>query len=93
MPLYLFYTMVQKSQKWPKTQIKGGGSCLKLHGGRTWIEAVAFLREVLENAASLIARACLIICVFQCLFTSETSLYIRNIALLPYMLCNVPCHF
>ena len=25
MPLYLFYTMVQKSQKWPKTQIKGGG--------------------------------------------------------------------
>ena len=29
MPLYLFYTMVQKSQKLPKTQIKGGGSCLK----------------------------------------------------------------
>ena len=27
MPLYLFYTMVQKSQKWPKIQIKG--SCLK----------------------------------------------------------------
>ena len=25
MPLYVFYTMVQKSQKWPKTQIKGGG--------------------------------------------------------------------
>ena len=25
MPLHLFYTMVQKSQKWPKTQIKGGG--------------------------------------------------------------------
>ena len=23
MPLHLFYTMVQKSQKWPKTQIKG----------------------------------------------------------------------
>ena len=30
MPLNLFYTMVQKSQKWPKTQIKGG-SCLKLN--------------------------------------------------------------
>ena len=30
MPLNLFYTMVQKSQKWPKTQIKGG-SYLK-HG-------------------------------------------------------------
>ena len=28
MPIDLFYTMVQKSQKWPKTQIKGG-SCLK----------------------------------------------------------------
>ena len=25
MPLNLFYTMMQKSQKWPKTQIKGGG--------------------------------------------------------------------
>ena len=24
MPLFVFYTMVQKSQKWPKTQIKGG---------------------------------------------------------------------
>ena len=24
MRLYFFYTMVQKSQKWPKTQIKGG---------------------------------------------------------------------
>ena len=30
MPLYLFYTMVQKSQKWPKTQIKGGPA-LKQH--------------------------------------------------------------
>ena len=28
MPLYLFYTMVQKHEKWPKTQIKG--SCLNL---------------------------------------------------------------
>ena len=25
MPLHFFYTMEQKSQKWPKTQIKGGG--------------------------------------------------------------------
>ena len=33
MPLYLFYTMVQKSQKWPKTQIKGGGgpALIKIH--------------------------------------------------------------
>ena len=29
MPLYFFYTMVQKSQKWPKTQIKGGGPALR----------------------------------------------------------------
>ena len=28
MPLILFCTMVQKSQKWPKTQIKGGGPAL-----------------------------------------------------------------
>ena len=36
----LFYTMVQKSQKWPKTQIKGGGgsclnACLKKANPRT----------------------------------------------------------
>ena len=30
MPFYLFYTMVQKSQKWPKTQIKGGGPALSI---------------------------------------------------------------
>ena len=35
MPLNFFYTMVQKSQKWPKTQIKGGGSCLKFNLART----------------------------------------------------------
>ena len=29
MPLTLFYTMVQKSQKWPKTQIKGGPALSK----------------------------------------------------------------
>ena len=32
MPLNLLYTMVQKSQKWPKTQIKGGGPALKRCG-------------------------------------------------------------
>ena len=25
MPLYFFYTMVQKSQKWPKNSNQGGG--------------------------------------------------------------------
>ena len=37
MPLNLFYTMVQKSQKWPKTQIKGGGSCLKCEQRVWWL--------------------------------------------------------
>ena len=30
MPLNVFYTMVQKSQKWPKTQIKGGPALILL---------------------------------------------------------------
>ena len=34
MPLNLFYTMVQKSQKWPKTQIKGGPALR--HVEQTW---------------------------------------------------------
>ena len=29
MRLYFCYTMVHKSQKWPKTQIKGGGPALR----------------------------------------------------------------
>ena len=44
MPLNLFYTMVQKSQKWPKTQIKGG-SCLKasrLRDGLFWLRFFGF---------------------------------------------------
>ena len=39
MPLNLFYTMVQKSQKWPKTQIKGVGSCLNPFQGGLIIDA------------------------------------------------------
>ena len=38
MPFYVFYTMAQKSQKWPKTQIRGGGPALRWFGtvlGRT----------------------------------------------------------
>ena len=30
MPLNLFYTVVQKSQKWPKTQIKGGPALISV---------------------------------------------------------------
>ena len=36
MPLYFFYTMVQKSQKWPKTQIKGMGPALKEKKSNLW---------------------------------------------------------
>ena len=31
MPLDFFYTMVQKSQKWPKTQIKGGPALITMN--------------------------------------------------------------
>ena len=40
MPLNLFYTMVQKSQKWPKTQIKGGPALkarFRFPGKRLWL--------------------------------------------------------
>ena len=40
MPLHLFYTMVQKSQKWPKTQIK---SCLKESVERSMLLRAVFL--------------------------------------------------
>ena len=39
MPLNLFYTMVQKSQKWPQTQIQGG-SCLNNKDSKNWITAL-----------------------------------------------------
>ena len=35
MPLNFFYTMVQKSQKWPKTQIKGGPALKKKKNRKT----------------------------------------------------------
>ena len=35
MSLYVFYTMVQKSQKWPKTQIKGGPALIKAGATQT----------------------------------------------------------
>ena len=46
MPLDPFYTMVQKSQKWPKTQIKGGGYCLKMK--RSGREALAWRQKKLH---------------------------------------------
>ena len=38
MPLYLVYTMVQKSQKWTKTQIKGGPALSNVHAKKVkWV--------------------------------------------------------
>ena len=51
MPLNLFYTMVQKTQKWPKTQIKGGGSCLKKVG-------IFFFCCLLENGCNPAETSC-----------------------------------
>ena len=34
MPLYFFYTMVQESQKWQKTQIKEGPALSMLNTSR-----------------------------------------------------------
>ena len=45
MPLNLFYSMVQKSQKWPKTQIKGGPALI-------WTQAFWW---VLESAQKGVA--------------------------------------
>ena len=38
MPLYLFYTMVQKRQKWPKTQIKGGPALIVFKIEQNWLQ-------------------------------------------------------
>ena len=48
MPLYFVYTMVQKSQKWPKTQIKGG-SCLKDNSVFFW--TLLILRRIKKSEA------------------------------------------
>ena len=53
MPLYFFYTMVQKSKKWPKTQIKGG-SCLKyFFCSLQWVEK--FTAEMIPSTARLLS--------------------------------------
>ena len=41
MPLYFFYTMVQKSQKWPKPQIKEGPAFKKKKYHRSFCHVVA----------------------------------------------------
>ena len=50
MPLNLFYTLVQKSQKWPKTQIKGGGPALR-PGALLWKMQVS--ASISPNLAAL----------------------------------------
>ena len=51
-PLYLLYTMVQKSQKWPKTQIQGGGPALivfQLVSVCLWNEVLVYARSFGRN--------------------------------------------
>ena len=50
----LFYTMVEKSQKWPKTQIKGG-SCLKL------LDCMVKRRALCQAWAGSVIYKCIII--------------------------------
>ena len=63
MPLHFFYTMVQKSQKWPKTQIKGGPALrqdpleaiLVIFGRRALIFFFVWkLLEKMENDATFV---------------------------------------
>ena len=53
MPLYVLYSMVQNSQKWPKTQIKGGGSCRNSYLGQSMTTDI-----VLNNSASNKSSTC-----------------------------------
>ena len=55
MPLNLFYTMVQKSQKWPKTQIKGG-SCLN-----KWTNNVQWALFCVQHYDICVSAACWLI--------------------------------
>ena len=64
MPLNVFYTMVQKSQKWPRTQIKGGGgrtppveAILVIFGRRALIFFVWKLLEKYEKWHHFCAHA------------------------------------
>ena len=52
MPLNVFYTMVQKSQKWPKTQIKGGPA---LSSGKYFFIAMA---SSMCNLRTSLLRTC-----------------------------------
>ena len=56
MPLNLYYTMVQKSQKWPKTQIKGGPalSLTRVFWDLSWCETTCdnSRHSALASAAS-----------------------------------------
>ena len=49
MPLYVFYTMVQKSQKWPKTQIKGGPALNPLVFISHFFKACTVILEILVS--------------------------------------------
>ena len=53
MPLNFFYTMVQKSQKWPKTQIKGGPALNQARGRAralwSWMLESRFVQFLLQQ--------------------------------------------
>ena len=54
MPLYLFYTTVQKSRKWPKSQIKGGPALTFLPLGLSlWNLAHLFIKFMATKNASI----------------------------------------
>ena len=54
MPLYLFYTIVQKSQKWPKIQIKGGGG-----GGPALNQCLAVFLPLHVTSWHALCHACI----------------------------------
>ena len=78
MPLNLFYIMVQKSQKWPKTQIKGG-SCLN--------KRLPFLALVLYKfylcgffSSFLVSFLCLLRCVASLSTTLSPWFFIEKLS-------------
>ena len=62
MPLNLFYTMVQKSQKWPKSQIKGGPA-LNVEK-KKFREALEMSIDYQKQARRAVRRTCICVLFF-----------------------------
>ena len=77
MPLYFFYTMVQKSQKWPKTQIKGGPALTlcEATARSTKLRKMQFYKSVFyqKNEALLFITTLPCLKVFASLITKNKS--------------------